>query len=264
MTVTTTDLRRENNSLKKQLRNLRQQIIASQRLEALGVLADQVSHEYRQHLAVIIGNAQLLEEDLAGNSHENKVKAIVEAANKSSDIIEAMIGFRPEQKTSPKKFMIDRVISSFMPMLRLKIKEVNPEINLKTFFLSQEYFKGIRVSIHQIIVNLTYNAVAALEKTADEPKLVIATKDVAIEDNASSGIPAGKYILIQIIDNGPGIQSDDLPKALEIYFTTKKEKGGSGLGLSIVSSLVEEHAGFFWLENNKTGGTRANVYLPIN
>jgi C4-dicarboxylate-specific signal transduction histidine kinase len=104
-----------------------------------------------------------------------------------------------------------------------------------------------QIQIQQVFINLIVNAIEALEGQQVTPLVVL------------RAATHSKRILIQVIDNWPGV--DDQSRIFDAFMTTKEK--GMGIGLAVSRTIVEAHWGRLWPENNKTGGASFNVALPL-
>jgi C4-dicarboxylate-specific signal transduction histidine kinase len=105
-----------------------------------------------------------------------------------------------------------------------------------------------QIQIQQVFINLIVNAIEALEGQQVPPQVVL------------RAMPDSNGMLIQVIDNGPGV--DDPDRIFDAFMTTKEK--GMGIGLAVSRSIVECHGGRLWAENNKAGGAIFNVALPLS
>ena len=107
---------------------------------------------------------------------------------------------------------------------------------------------GDQIQVQQVFINLILNAIEALEGPQLAPLIVLRA---ATDSNG---------VIIQVIDNGPGV--DDPDRIFDAFMTTKEK--GMGIGLAVSRSIVEAHGGQLWVENNKTSGATFNVALPLS
>jgi C4-dicarboxylate-specific signal transduction histidine kinase len=105
-----------------------------------------------------------------------------------------------------------------------------------------------RIQIQQVLINLIVNAIEALDGQQVGPLVVL------------RATPDSKGVLIQVIDNGPGVGDPD--RIFDAFMTTKEK--GMGIGLAVSRTIVEAHGGKLWAENNKSGGATFNVTLPLS
>jgi len=121
-----------------------------------------------------------------------------------------------------------------------------------------------RRQLEQVVMNLVVNARDAMREEGGEVR--ISTSNVVFEQDLLRGratMPAGSYVLIRVSDNGCGISKDKLPKIFEPFYTTKKNREGTGLGLSTAYGIVKQTGGFIFVESVVGSGTEFSVFLPV-
>ena len=240
---------------------LKEQLIQAQKLESIGRLAGGVAHDYNNMLEVILGNAQLAlmqidnKEDL-----KNYLQEITNAAKRSADITKQLLTFARKQISEPQVININTIIENMVKMLRRLIGE---DIDLEWLLAPNLWNVFVDpIQINQIIANLCVNARDAIQSNGI---ITIKTKNIVINDTYCADKPdclPGEYVMISVIDNGIGIDSDIIDKIFEPFFTTKEIGKGTGLGLSTVYGIVKQNNGFINVYSEKGKGSTFNIYLP--
>jgi PAS domain S-box-containing protein len=244
-------------------KRLRDELFQSQKLEAIGRLAGGVAHDLNNFLTSMIGSLEMMKLD-AGTSKEfaEDIAGMEHVIQKTSALTRQLLGFSRRKAFAPAVLDLREVLSDSYKML----KRLIPEKIYISLSLPDSPCVAIADAGHieQILLNLVVNARDALE-TADNPRISILLTRVAAkrEKAGKSLIPEGDYALIEVADNGIGIEPAVMEKIFEPFFTTKGEGKGTGLGLSIVSSLLDLNGGYIGAESTPGTGTTFRIWLPL-
>ncbi len=235
---------------------LHQQLLQSQKMESIGVLASGVAHEFNNILAGILGAAGLLKKEVAGNPKgEKRVAQIEIASQRAATIVKQMLGFARKGKMNVQTIDLRQCIKNVLNMIE---PIIDKSIVVKTDFQVDDataFIEGDAGQLEQVILNLAVNSRDALMEamppiddaeisftlTCETPPKNLATQ---------SGLPNNiKMLHLAVRDNGVGIPKDIQAKIFEPFFTTKEVGKGTGLGLSMVYGIVKNHQGFLSVES---------------
>lgn len=244
-------------------KKLRDELFQSQKLEAIGRLAGGIAHDLNNFLTSMIGSLEMIKLD-AGTSKEfsEDIAAMEHGIQKTSALTRQLLGFSRRKSFSPVLLDLREVLNDSYKMLKRLISEkIFLSLSLPESPCPVIADPG---HIEQMLLNLVVNARDAVE-TAASPHISIVLKHAAIksETTGKSHVPAGNYALIEVTDNGIGIEPATLQKIFEPFFTTKGEGKGTGLGLSIVSSLLDLNGGYIDAESIPGTGTTFKIWLPL-
>ena len=244
-----------------QRKSLEQQLLQSQKMEAIGRLAGGVAHDFNNILTAIIGQADLLALDAKEKDLPvQEIEQIRSAAERAASLTRQLLAFSRKQMLQPQIVDINRIIEDIHKMLRRVIGEdiaINVVVDRN---LSK--IKADKGQIEQVIMNLMMNARDAMPHGGS---LSILVNNVEIHEsykNLESDIAPGRFISIAVKDTGVGIESSVLPHIFEPFFTTKEINRGTGLGLSVVYGIVKQHKGWIEVESQLGTGTEFKVFLP--
>jgi len=237
------------------------QLQQSQKMEAIGLLAGGVAHDYNNMLGVILGYAELaLEKVEPGEPLHDDLEIIITAANRSADITRQLLAFARKQTIVPVVLDLNRTVESMLTMLRRLIGE---DIDLA--WLPKTGLSAIKMDptqIDQILANLCVNARAAITGVG---KITIETGNAVFDETYCAdhfGFVAGEYVLLAVSDDGCGMSKEVMAHIFEPFFTTKEEGQGTGLGLSMVHGIVNQNTGFINVYSEPGKGTTFKIYLP--
>lgn len=233
----------------------------SARMEALGSLTAGVAHDFNNLLTVLVGNLYLLGEELRDQPRVfEKLKAARDAAKRGTDLIKQLLTFARREESEVGNIDPCKVIGDLLPLLR---RALGARISLETVF--QEHAGAIRASAAQlesVAVNLAVNARDAIEGKG-QITIEVNRVDVVATEAALRGLPGpGCYVAMSVRDTGGGIPPESLERVFEAFYSTKRERGGTGLGLSMVRWFAEQCGGVAAIESVVGQGTTVTLLLP--
>jgi PAS domain S-box-containing protein len=226
-----------------ELRNLRERVVHSERMAALGELAARVAHEIRNPLISIGGFARRLEKKLSGDIQEY-AKIIVNEVSRLENILKEILGFVKSSRVNKSSVSMDDLMLNIIDLITPEIDEKGNKI-IKEFSETPIVVVIDPDRIKEAILNIVSNAAQA----TDHGTITIRTRR---EENEA---------IIEFIDTGCGIKEDDIRNIFNPFFTTKPQ--GTGLGLAVAHKIIQEHNGKVKVESAWGGGTAFRIYLPI-
>jgi PAS domain S-box-containing protein len=233
----------------------------AQKMEAVGLLAGGVAHDYNNMLSAIIGYAELclLKVDPTQSIYSDLTE-IIKAARRSANITRQLLTFARKQTILPEVLDLNQTVESTLKMLKRLIGE---DIHLDWRPTGTPCLvKMDPVQVDQILVNLCVNARDAI---ADVGKIIIETGNAVFDEtygNTHFGFVKGDYVFLEISDDGCGIDKETIKQIFEPFFTSKKVGKGTGLGLSMVHGIVQQNNGFINVYSEPGKGTTLKIYLP--
>jgi len=242
-------------------KRLEEQLMQSQKMEAVGQLAGGVAHDFNNILTAIVGYSDLLAAELSGSPrHLDDLEEIRKAARRAAALTRQLLAFSRKQVLEPRVIDVNDVVLNLDKMLRSLISE---NIELKTSLAPKlDAARADPNQLEQVIMNLAINARDAMP---DGGTLTIetgnATLDHAYAAQHVSVIP-GDYVMLAVTDTGCGMDQQTQARIFEPFFTTKPAGRGTGLGLSTVYGIVKQSGGNIWLYSEPGQGTTFKVYLP--
>jgi PAS domain S-box-containing protein len=237
------------------------QLRQSQKMEAIGQLAGGVAHDFNNLLLAILANAQLamyrvpLSPEIAEH-----LKEIEGAAQRAADLTKQLLAFSRRQPLHPVSVDLNALARGLMKMLRRLLPE-----NITIDLIAGDHLASIRADpgqLEQVILNLCVNARDAMEQGG---QLRIETENVLIDDRYRETRPwakPGRYAVLTVADTGVGMTAEVRERAFEPFFTTKDRHRGTGLGLSTLYGIVQQHDGMVHVDSEPGAGSTFKVYLP--
>lgn len=239
---------------------LKERLRHTQKMESLGRLAGGIAHDFNNLLTPILAYAQLALERLSlDDPLYEEVTEIQGAAERASGLVREILHFGRKASGTVAVVSINDVVSGFAGMLRRLVRE-GVELRLE-LAPNLDTARCDPLQIEQILANLIVNASDALSGGG---RIVVRTSNATVRA-ASEGrprVPEGRYVVVSVLDNGPGIDPEVVERVFEPFFTTKEQGGGTGLGLAIVYDLVTQRGGYVACLSERGRGTEFRVYLP--
>jgi PAS domain S-box-containing protein len=233
---------------------MEEELFKAQKLESIGILAGGIAHDFNNLLTAILGNISLAK---LLTSKEDKIHQKLIEAEKASvrakDLTQQLLTFSRGGAPVKKATSIAGIIRDSAGFA-LSGSKVTCQFNIPDDLWPAEVDEG---QISQVINNLIINANQAMP---DGGIITVACKNIYVGNKESLPLPGGRYVLIDLTDQGTGINQNDIPRIFDPYFTTKKS--GKGLGLATVYSIVKNHDGHINVDTATGRGTTFTIYLP--
>jgi two-component system, cell cycle sensor histidine kinase and response regulator CckA len=243
--------------LEERQTQLQQQLLQSEKLNALGQLAGGIAHDFNNLLSIIIGYTSLTESKLgAASSVRENTTQVLKAADSAKNLIRKLLAFSRKQILNPELLNVNELISELSGMLtRVLDERVKLELRLGPKVGNIE---ADRSQVEQVILNLVVNARDAM------PHGGLLTIDAFTANFPQETHPEleGEYEAIRVSDTGIGIDDSVRLRIFEPFFTTKQETGGTGLGLATVYGIVKQSGGHIDLESKLGEGSSFTIYFP--
>lgn len=240
-------------------KDMEDQLLQSQKMEAIGRLAGGIAHDFNNILTTIMGNAELALHQLAPqNPIHNRIKIIVETAERAAQLTRQLLTISRKQVISPVALNVNDAVENVGKILdRLLGEDVQCDVVLSNGI---QPIRADACQIEQVILNLAVNARDAMPNGG---KLNISTAMAGLDKNYCRNHPevaAGNYAMISVSDTGTGIPGTAMEHIFEPFYTTKA--AGTGLGLSIVYGIVKQCGGHITITSAVGVGSSFKVYFP--
>jgi len=241
---------------------LAEQLRHSQKMEAIGRLAGGVAHDFNNLLTAILGNADLALSNLTWkNPIWEDIQEIRKAGKRAASLTNQLLIFSRRQPMQKKVLNLNAIVENIRKMT---IRLIGEDITLLTQLTEDLHsIFADPYQIEQILMNLTVNARDAMPQGGE---LFIKTESIYLNGENYKQIRSarvGDFICLTVKDTGSGINEKDLDQIFDPFYTTKGPGSGTGLGLSVVHGIVEEHHGWINVESKVGKGTTFKIYLPI-
>ncbi len=254
----------ERKETQDRLRQVQDQLAASQKLEAIGQLSGGIAHDFNNLLMIVIGNLETAERhsrQLGGNV--NLTRALSHAkrgAQRAAALTSRLLAFSRRQPLSPKPLNVNNFLSGLQEFLQRTLGE---RIEVQTVGSAGLWTVEVDANhLESSILNLAINARDAMPAGG---KLTVEAVNVSSDEDyfrRNPELSPGQYVVICVTDTGSGMTPDTLNHAFEPFFTTKEPGQGTGLGLSQVYGFVKQSGGHIKIYSELGHGTTVKIYLP--
>ena len=237
---------------------LEEQLRQSQKMEAIGLLAGGVAHDFNNILMAITGYCELLLMKMSpADTLCHDILEIRKASEQGAALTRQLLAFSRKQVLAPKVLDMNQVIEKMNNMVQRLIGE-----NIELIHLFEKDLGRVKVDpaqMEQVVMNLAVNARDAMPMGG---KLFVETSNTEFKEARSGSvqIPADRYVMLSVSDTGTGMDEGTRSRIFEPFFTTKGK--GSGLGLSTVYGIVSQSGGYIDVESEPGKGTAFHIYFP--
>jgi two-component system, cell cycle sensor histidine kinase and response regulator CckA len=243
------------------LRQSEAQLFQAQKLETVGKLAGGIAHEFNSIMTVLIGQSDLLLEDLPPDSAlRESAREIGQAAHRAAGLTRQLLAYGRKQMLRFETLALPDVLARLAGMIRGHLGN-----GVAVHFFPHPGTKMVKVDagqMEQVIINLVMNAADAMPEGG---QLTFETLTTPVNQSGGPLVPelkAGEYVLLIVTDTGVGMSEADRQRAFEPFFTTKDVGKGTGLGLPTCYGIVKQSGGHITVHSALGRGTTFKIYLP--
>ena len=242
-------------------KNLEDQLVRAQKLEAVGTLAGGIAHDFNNLLMGILGNVSLMLMHFE-ESHPfyDRLKSMEEYVQRGSDLTKQLLGFARGGKYEVKPTNLGDFVRKSSDMFGRTKKEIRIHHKIADNLWSVEVDRG---QMEQVMLNLFVNAWQAMPGGGD---LYLSVENVNLDEMEVSpqGINPGRFVKVTVTDTGVGMDESVKDRIFEPFFTTKERGRGTGLGLASAYGIIKNHGGFIHVESEKDLGTSFMIFIPAS
>ncbi|MBW2735563.1 MAG: response regulator [Deltaproteobacteria bacterium] len=257
----------EQKALEKKNRALEQEVRRTRQLETVGTLTGGIAHDFNNLLMPIVAYAEMaLTRTKASTPLHADLKAIQQAAHRATDLVKRIILFSHPHQAGRKPVKLQNVAEEAIQLVR---PTAPASVTIQqTIDPSCDFVLADESQLHQVIMNLCGNAFHAMVATKGQLDLDVRQLELTDSDDdraggLAEGLAEGRYVRLSVTDNGQGMDAATLERAFEPFFSTKPVDQGTGLGLSVVHSIVQNHDGRIFMHSTLGEGTQVQIYFPV-
>jgi signal transduction histidine kinase/uncharacterized membrane protein len=251
------------------LKETQDQLIQSEKLNAVGLLASGVAHEVRNPLGIIIQGTNYLAKKIPAKEKDvfETLAALKDSVKRTDKVISGLLDFSKNTILNLHPEDINSILEKSLSLVKTQFKFEHIKIikELKTDIPKVWVDK---INIEQVCINILLNAAQAMPKGG---KIIIRTYYKRLKKNKNGAGEGGedyfrigeKAVIIEFEDTGVGIPEENINKIFDPFFTSKDLKGGTGLGLSVSRSIIHMHKGLMYAESQVGKGTKITIILKI-
>ncbi|MFZ2198528.1 MAG: ATP-binding protein, partial [Thermodesulfovibrionales bacterium] len=256
--------RRASNRDITEKKKLEDRLLQSQKMESLGQFAGGIAHDFNNILTAIGGFAHLLDDAPLTRDRDSAecVEQISLAVKFGKNLTSNLLTFGRKQIINPVNVQLSQIINTISDMLKTLIPDeialkISPAGNESPIFADP-------YQIGQIIINLCMNAKDAMPLGGE---LYLKTDFLQLHEEYTgkyATVKPGSYMVLSVRDTGTGMDEKTMDRIFEPFFSTKHSGKGTGLGLTIVHSIVQQHNGFIDIESEANKGTTFRIFFPAS
>ena len=243
-------------------KHLETQLRHSHKMEAIGLMASGIAHNFNNILQAIVGYVDFAKEGLKETEQRFKdIDQINQHVRRATKLTRSLLAVGKDQFMEKSNVNLNDIIKPIVDLTARASKNIeikyNPEKNIPSVYVDGN-------QIDQVIMNIFMNARDAMP---DEGTITVETKSISIDEDFCSKnawAKPGEYVLISISDTGHGMNQETKRRIFEPYFTTKEISMGIGLGLSTAFGIISQHKGMLNVISETNKGTTFEVFLPVN
>ena len=258
----TRELQMLNEKLTRQFEDqkaIENRLINSQKLEAIGTLAGGIAHEFNNLFMAVTGYASLIQKH-APPDHSNfqRAEKIRDLVDQGSHSVKQLMAFARAGKYRSGPMNINEVLRTGLDIFKRSRKDITLETRLAENIWT---IHADRSQIEQVFMNLLLNASEAMPGNG---VIIVETRNVQLKKKmvGAKKIVSGRFVHVQVRDQGKGIKKEHIQRVFDPFFTTKPLHEGSGLGLASVYGVVDNHGGFTTVESTEGKGAVFNLFFP--
>lgn len=235
----------------------------AQKMQAIGTLASGIAHDFNNILGAIIGYAEMAECELEEKGTESDdLQQIIKAGTRAKELVQQILAFSRQHKQERKPLALHQVVKEALKLLRASLP-TTIKID-KRIQAGEDVVLADFTQVHQVLMNLCTNAHHAMHQNGGTLSVVVKPVDLNESEavHISSDMLPGSYVLLKVSDTGCGMDMEVKQRIFEPYFSTKEKGVGTGLGMAVVHSIVEQHGGVITVESQKGEGSTFTIYFP--
>lgn len=250
----------------REIKRLQGQIVQSQKMEAIGLMAGGVAHDLNNILSGIVSYPELLLMDLPENSSLFKpIKTIHEAGKRAADVVADLLTMARGVATEKKGLNLNTIVNEYLESPEfLKLKKTHAFVKFtRDLAPGLLNMSGSPIHMKKVLMNLVINASEAIEGGGT---VAISTLNRYLDEplKGYEDVRRGEYVMLTVSDDGSGISPEDLGRIFEPFYTKKvMGRSGTGLGLAVVWNTAQDHNGYINIHSTEKG-TVLELYFPVN
>jgi len=254
----------ENHLLQEERLKLERQLLTSQKLESLGIMAGGIAHDFNNLLQSILGNIELAAMKMEpGTTQKKFIDNAIKSGKRAAHLTDLMLAYTGKRYTVRKKLDLNELVSENAEILRTAATtSVSMKLQLSP---NLPLIEADEANVQQVVMNLITNAAESIVELPGIVKLTTGLQRYDQFDLAASLLevkpPSGEFVFLEVSDNGCGMSAETLARIFDPFFTTKFT--GRGLGMSAVIGIIKAHNGALFVESEPGRGTSFRALFPI-
>ncbi len=246
-----------------EFKRLQEELFQARKMEAVGVLAGGVAHDFNNILSGIIGYAELIRHEVAPDSRVGSdISEVIGAGRRAADLVRQILTFSRKTETDKRPLRPHLVVKEALKLLHATlptsidiVERLDPDCGT---------ILADPTNVHQIVVNLCTNALHAMSNEKGVLRVILERREIGAEDliGVQAASP-GTFVVLSISDTGCGMDPVTVDHIFEPYFTTREVGTGTGLGLAVTHGIVQDLQGVIKVKSTPQEGSTFEVYIPV-
>lgn len=235
------------------------------KMQAVGRLAGGIAHDFNNILHSIMGYTQLARRKINQDSPASKnLQEVLIATNRGKELVEQILIFSRWKERRHLLLSLEELASEVESLIRPSLPD-NVELSVTRSLNGSDRIVGDPIQLHQSLTNLFKNAIQSMREDGGTLSVSIESLELTEHlDTLGNSLFPGSYYCLVVEDTGPGMNQEVQDRVFEPFFTTKAPQEGTGLGLSVVHGVVQDHGGGIELESELGRGTKFKLYFPVS
>jgi signal transduction histidine kinase/ActR/RegA family two-component response regulator len=231
------------------------------KMEAIGTLAGGIAHDFNNILTAIVGYSEISKDSVDDASPLKKyLSRVLEASSRAKDLVNQILMFSRETEQEFKPMMISIPVKEALQLIRASVPTtIDIDQNIQT----TAAVMADTTQIHQLVMNLCTNAAHAMRKNGGTMTIHLTDEMICPEHIAKyPDLLPGSYVKLLVSDTGHGIPSHQINRIFDPFYSTKEKGEGTGMGLSVVHGIVNNHSGAIHVHSERDHGATFEIMLP--
>ena len=246
---------------RQRLRQQEEHMRHSQKIEAIGTLAGGIAHDFNNLLTAIMGNTQISLMNLPPDHPETgSLEQVLKASRRAQQLVKQILTFSRRSEASRQTVRVRPLVEEVIGFLRAVARGAVEFEHHST--AGELRILADPAQIHQVLMNIGTNALQAMRGAPG--RLTFSEEVVTLEAGnlPQPGLRPGRHVHVTVRDTGPGMSREIMERIFEPFFTTKPMGEGTGLGLSVVHGIMQQHDGAVTVDSEPGRGTTFHLYFP--
>jgi signal transduction histidine kinase/ActR/RegA family two-component response regulator len=252
----------DDDNVRERMVKLEQQLFQSQKMEAIGTLASGIAHDFNNMLTAIMGYVELAKLDTTPRSKiRQDLEQALKGADRAQELVRQILNFSRKADGQSRPLDLKTLIKETLKLLRASIPatiEIRQHLDGDGALVLAN-----ATQLHQVLMNLCTNATQAMGNDGGTLTVQLKKSILMGAGAAERGVSPGRYLELAVSDTGPGILPEFRECIFDPYFTTKPEGEGTGLGLAVARSIIQNHGGVIEVLDAPGRGASFRVMLPV-